>query len=81
MFRIIFVTGLIVVMLGGPAAAQALIPTGPRAPSREEVEKAQREESAAKRAMGDVPERKATKDPWGNVRQAPATSTAGKKSH
>jgi len=81
MFRTTFVAGLIAVMLGGPAAAQALIPTGPRGPSREQIEKEKREENAAKRAMDDVPDRKATKDPWGNLRPAPAPSNAGKKSH
>jgi hypothetical protein len=80
MFRTIIVTGLIAIMAGGPAAAQA-IPTGPSGPRREQIEKEKREEEAAKRAMGDVPERKASKDPWGNLRQAPTSSNAGKKSH
>lgn len=89
MFRTIIVTGLIAVLGGGPAAAQRgsgteslsrAIPTGPSGPRREQIEKEKREEEDAKRAMGDVPERKAIKDPWGNLRQAPTTSNARKKS-
>jgi hypothetical protein len=80
MFRHSFIIGLILVALAGPAAAQALIPTGPRGPSREQIEKEQREESAARRAMEEVPDRKpASKDPWGNVRSAPQTSISAKK--
>jgi hypothetical protein len=90
MFRTIIVTGLIAVLGGGPAAAQrgggaeslsrAIPYGGPSGPRREQIEKEKREEEDAKRAMGDVPERKAIKDPWGNLRQAPTTSNARKKS-
>jgi hypothetical protein len=83
MLRHIIPTWLILVVLAGPAAAQALIPTGPRGPSREQIEKERREESAARRAMEEVPDRRpASKDTWGNVRPAPQQPSGSvKKSH
>ena len=82
MVRKLILAGVILALAAGPAAAQvALSPfnTPQKRLTPEEIEKKKAADAAYKAAMDKIPEKKATNDPWGSVREAPSgTPTAAK---
>jgi hypothetical protein len=68
----------ILALVTGPAAAQmALSPFkhDERKLTPDELKAQQQREKDYKAAMDKIPEKKATKDPWGDIRPAPQNTT------
>jgi hypothetical protein len=75
MLRKLMITGAIVAILIGPAAAQDSfgIPVNPkRPPSELEIEKQKARDRDYDAAMKKIPDKKTSDDPWGVIRPSPA---------
>jgi hypothetical protein len=56
------------------------LPTGGSSLSKEEIEKNQKIEDAYKSTLQKLPDQKAARDPWGNVREPPPAQKTKPKS-
>lgn len=83
MSRKFAVASALIVLFAGAAYAQStsLFPTG-QEKRRLTVEEQQRQDELERNyreAVGKMPDRKANSDPWGKVREAPASSSTAKQ--
>ena len=77
MLRKLFGAGAIVALLAGPAAAQSMNMLAKERQLTPEEQQREREiEEHYRDAVSKLPDKKKSNDPWGNVRQAPAASSA-----
>jgi hypothetical protein len=95
MFRTLIGAAALAILFAGPAKAQynnssggntsgGNIPMNMMPDTRRHLtpEQAQREreiESRYNETINEIPDKKASNDPWGNMRSTPAASTAGKQ--
>ena len=87
MLRIFAGTAGIIALLAGPALAQT--PDAPatngvpfnmqRPPTKEEIEKQQAADRDYNAAMQKIPDKKASSDPWGDVRPTASAPASSKK--
>ncbi|MGZ3411356.1 MAG: hypothetical protein ACXWK2_09440 [Rhizomicrobium sp.] len=68
-----FNLALMFVLAAGPASAQAINMLRDKPPMTEEERAREKAvEDAYKAKMNEIPDQKASSDPWGNVRSAPS---------
>ena len=80
MRRNIILATTAIVLLAGPAYSQGLnLAPGERHKSPEELERERAIEQDYNAAAAKIPDKPASKDPWGNVRSAPSKPTAAKQ--
>lgn len=73
MLKKIVTAGALVVLLTGPVLAQAMnMLPDERKRSPDEVRQDSQIEQEYREKLGQIPDKKTSKDPWGNVRAAPA---------
>jgi len=74
MLRKLIPAGAILALLSGPALPQSLnlIPDTKRHLTAEEQQQERDAESRYRETINGIPDKKTSKDPWGNVRSAPA---------
>jgi len=80
MVRKLILAGALLAVAAGPAAAQVSLSPfkaqDKRPMTQEELEKKKAADAAYKAAMDKIPEKKAANDPWGNIREAPASGNS-----
>ena len=80
MVRKLILAAALFALAAGPASAQVMMSPfkapEKRALTPEELEKKKAADAAYKAAMDKIPEKKAANDPWGNIREAPASGNS-----